>query len=57
MDQRTDEEKGRNAVDILTRDLKIHGEKQGKQVTHEQAEKVAKEIAYRAEKRVEKRRK
>lgn len=54
MDSRTDEEKGRHAINVLTRDLKADSEKAGKPITHEQAEKVAKEIAYRAEKRVEK---
>lgn len=51
-----DYDNGRAAIEVLTRDIKDHAEKQGKEMTHASAEAEAKKIADRAEKRVEQKR-
>lgn len=53
-DTRTDYQKGRDAIDYFTREIKEHEAKKGNNISGEEAARRAKEIAERAEKRVEK---
>lgn len=42
---------GRDAIDVMTKDIKDHEERKGKIITDSEARRRATEIAYRAEKR------
>ena len=48
----SDESKGRAAIDRITKDIKDHAERGGRQVTDDAARKQAREIAERAERKV-----
>jgi hypothetical protein len=48
---KSDEEKGRRAIETLTRDIKSWHEKQGHELTETKAHRMAVEIAHRSEKR------
>lgn len=48
---KTRDERGRIAVDIMTKNIKEHSEKSGKQITESDARKQAQTIADRANRR------
>jgi len=50
-DSRSDYQKGRDAIEVLTKDIKEHSEQKGREMTHDQAERKAREVAERVERK------